>query len=141
MKRIRVGMVFLIVLAGTIGNAWAEEYMLVCNPAVRQSQLEPAVVKRIFLGKQTRWEDGSPIRFVLLKGKRGDAFLKQYIHKNEAQYRKFWKKKLFTGKGSMPPFLRKPSEVVQYVAMTKGALGFVPEGTRSDGVKILSVSN
>jgi transcription antitermination factor NusG len=39
----------------------------------------------------------------------------------------------------MPPFYSKDEEVVNFVANTKGAIGFVPSGSNTDSVKVLSV--
>jgi len=68
-----------------------------------------------------------------------EAFLKEYLGKNDAALQAFYRSLVFTGKGSMPKALASDADVVAYVAKTKGAVGYVSAGASTDGVKTLQV--
>jgi TonB family protein len=47
---------------------------------------------------------------------------------------------IFTGKGSMPKELNSDTEVVAYVARTRGAIEYVGGATDTEGVKVLAIA-
>jgi TonB family protein len=58
---------------------------------------------------------------------------------NYEEIRIYYQGLVFTGKGSMPKQLSSDAEVVDYVAHTKGAIGYVSPTSSTDGVKSLVV--
>jgi ABC-type phosphate transport system substrate-binding protein len=51
----------------------------------------------------------------------------------------YYRSLVFTGKASMPKTLAADTEVVAYVAKTKGAIGYVSASAATEGVKTLEV--
>ena len=51
----------------------------------------------------------------------------------------YYRSIVFTGKGVMPKSFERDSEVVKYVAKTKGAVGFVSSAADVTGVKVLEL--
>jgi ABC-type phosphate transport system substrate-binding protein len=68
-----------------------------------------------------------------------EAFIKQYLGKNDPALQAFYRSLVFTGKASMPKSFASDAEVVAYVAKTKGAVGYVSSGAASEGAKTLEV--
>jgi ABC-type phosphate transport system substrate-binding protein len=102
-----------------------DDIVLVGNKNVPDT-LRKEDVKQIFLGKKTRWQDNSKITFVIFNEKDTfTAFLKTYIRKTYPQYRNYWKKQVFTGKGRMPKSFKQPKELFAFLADTEGAVSFV----------------
>ncbi len=118
------------------------DVIIICHPAVSADTLSRTEVKKIFLGKKLVWDDGQEIRFVIMK--KSDAheiFVKTYTQKTPSQFRRYWKKLVFTGKGSAPKSFHTEAELIQYVAETASAIGYVASETRPENVKILKISD
>lgn len=126
----------VIVLAGVLLvqiNVWAQEGTLpkfqtspVVNVGVVGHQLDTKSLKNIYLGRQTTWPDKTPIIFVILQ--EGDVhtqFLKEYVSKTPSQFDNYWKKKVFSGQGTMPKAFKTEKELIDYVGKTKGAIGYI----------------
>jgi len=77
---------------------------------------------------------------VLLKqGAANDSFLELYVGKSDAAFRASWRSLLFSGQGAMPKSLDSEAAVVEYVAHTAGAIGYIGKTTPHEGVKTLAV--
>lgn len=112
---------------------------VVANPTIPESSLKASEVKDIFTGNKSTWGDNSKIVFVLLKEDGPlKEFLKAYVKKTPSQFKMYWKKKVFTGKGKMPKFFDSEAELLKYVAENKGAIGFIASGDTS-GVKEITI--
>nr|WP_320017154.1 substrate-binding domain-containing protein [uncultured Desulfobacter sp.] len=101
--------------------------------------IDQADVKKIFLGKTKSWPDGNPVEFVVLKS--GDVhknFLKSYVKKSASQFKTYWKKQVFTGKGKNPTSFGSENELLAYVTGKTGVIGYVSAETDTPGAKILS---
>ena len=113
------------------------EPVIIANLNVGLESLDPEEIKNIFLGKKTKWEDGNPITFVLLSDQAvHETFLKKYIDFTPRQFSRYWRGLLFAGKGSCPKTLSE-AEVLQFVAQTEGAIGYVLKS--NDRVKTITV--
>lgn len=134
---------FLLVLAMVVLfplSAFAEDILIICNKSVTINSVSKGDLERIYLGQKNLWEGGGKIEPVMLQNELAESFLTTYVGKNATTFGNYWKKMLFSGKGNGPKQFTKPKEVVDYVASTQGAIGFVPAGTNSDTVKIVPVS-
>lgn len=134
---------FLLVLAMVVItplSAFAEDITIICNKSVTINSVSKDDLERIYLGQKNLWDGGGKIEPVMLQSELADSFLTTYVGKNATTFGNYWKKMLFSGKGSGPKQFTKPKEVVDYVASTQGAIGFVPAGTNSDAVKIVPIS-
>jgi ABC-type phosphate transport system substrate-binding protein len=119
--------------------AGAADILVIANKGVSSGSISKDQLKRIYLGKLSRWDNGDKVNFCLVKSDLLEQFTQDYLGQSAMNYLKYWKKLVFTGKGSMPPFLEKDEDVIQFVAETKGAVGFVPSGANTDSVKVMSV--
>lgn len=132
-----------ITIAATLmipGLITAEDTVVIGNPSVAVSALKRQEVKYIFLGKKTKWDDGSKIIFVTRKdGDTHEMFLEDYIRKSPFQYSNYWRKQVFTGKGSSPQRLENDQAVIKFVGETSGAIGYVSAGTDLNNVKTIRV--
>jgi ABC-type phosphate transport system substrate-binding protein len=144
-KRIIIGGIWglLIVLAMFDVRAADEQLVLIGHKDVADS-LKKEDIKQIFLGRKTRWANDEKILFVVFAEKSTyTTFLKEYVGKTVFQYKNYWKKQVFTGKGRMPKTFKTSEEVIKYVSSTEGAISFamsqdVPD---DDSVKIIAIEN
>ncbi|MBU1054462.1 MAG: hypothetical protein KKC46_11625 [Proteobacteria bacterium] len=132
-----IGLVLLVPLAGAVS---AGDVQIIANKNVSISYISPDMLKDIFLGKKNTWDNGASIYFVTLdSGQPHDDFLKTYLQKSNAQFNNYWKKQVFTGQGSMPKTFSSDKAMIDFVAGTNGAIGYV-SGTADTGtVKIITV--
>jgi hypothetical protein len=132
---------YLILLLGLIGcwsAADAQDVVLVANKSVQISEISAADLRAIFLGTKTRFADGSHAVPVFLRGGPvHEVFVKNHIGESPDQFRVGWQKAVFTGQGAMPKTFDSEAALIEYVATTPGALGYVSRILPQDNVKTL----
>ena len=137
----KIKMIFFIVLLGIIpGVCMANDVVVITNKSVSTTTLTKNDLSKIYLGKKSSWNDGSSIKFVVLTGDTHAAFLKDYIGKTESQFSTFWKKQVFTGKGSPPKEFNSDQAMVEFVAQTTGAIGYVSSSADVSKVKTITIN-
>lgn len=134
----------IIVAAGlaTSLSAFAADVKIIANPSVKTDAVSSEELKSVFLEEKNSLSDGSRVEPVISKGGSAhDAFLKEYLGKTDTTLQNYYRTLVFTGKGSMPKAEASDSDIVAYVARTRGAIGYVGVATSTDGVKTLSVTS
>ena len=107
------------------------------------------VIKRselaaIFLGKKSTWGSGRKIIPTLQSEKNSVTrdFLRDVLRKSLSQYRAYWKRRLFSGGGTVPKAMQTSEEVIAFVASRHGAIGFVEESTEmNDKIVVVEISD
>ena len=133
----------LCVTIATLGLAAASpasaaDFKLVANPSVKASDISIDELKAVFLATKTSLE-GSEIEPVLAKtGAAHEAFLKD-LGKTDSALSTYYRSLVFTGKASMPKLCGSDAEVIEYVAKTKGAIGYVSAEAKAPGTKTLGL--
>jgi ABC-type phosphate transport system substrate-binding protein len=116
------------------------QVVVIANSSVAAANVSKAELRDIFTGTSSSLGGGAQITPVLLKeGAVHDEFLGLYIGKSDSAFRAGWRSILFSGQGVMPRTLDSDMAVVEYVARTAGAIGYIGRATPHDGVKILAV--
>lgn len=114
----------------------------ITHPALAGTTLSASEVGEILHGRRTTWSNGT--RIVLITLDEGASpvtalVLKEYARKSPAQFLAYWKRQVFTGKGALPRQARDEAELLQLVAATPGALGFIAAEKISDAVALVTV--
>jgi hypothetical protein len=132
----------LILLLGSLGSwsaARAQDVVLVVNKSVQISEISNADLRAIFMGTRTRFADGSHAVPVTLKGGPAhEVFLKNHVGEGPEEFRSQWRKVVFTGQGAMPKAFDSESALIEYVADTPGAVGYVSRISSQNRVKLLA---
>jgi ABC-type phosphate transport system substrate-binding protein len=131
----------LLVLAGfgfcLNGHA---QVVVIANSSVAAASVSKNELRDIFTGASSSLKGGAQVTPVLLKqGAVNDDFLDLYVGKSDSAFRASWRSVLFSGQGVMPKTLESDMAVVEYVAHTVGAIGYIGKTTPHEGVKILAV--
>lgn len=137
MKNRSIILVMVFAIIPTL--CFADNVTIIANPSVSESALSSQKISKIYLGKKTTWDNGTKISFALLKGDTHNHFLKSYIHKTDSQYKIFWKKQIFTGKGAPPQVFDSNKAMINFVAKTPGAIGYVSGDVKAANVKTITV--
>lgn len=136
----RTCIVGLIVLVSGAA-ARAQDVLIVTYKGASVSQVRESELRDIFTGVQSRFADGTRAIPVVLKGgPTHEVFLHKHIGETLNDFRGRWQKAVFTGQGSMPKEFASEAELLNYVSVTPGAIGYVSRVSGRDGVKVLTVS-
>lgn len=131
----------LLTLVAYKSAASAQDVVLVANKSVRISEIKDADLRAIFMGSKTRFSDGSRAVPVILKGGPAhEVFLQNHIGESPADFQAQWRKVVFTGQGAMPRAFDSEAALIEYVAATLGAIGYVSRISPHDTVKRLATS-
>ena len=130
-------LLFLILMPAVVTAA---EFTVIANKTVPSDRLTKDEIKAIYLGKKTKWSDGSTIRYFLIKSPKSQRpFLDAYVEKTPEQYESYWLQNVFTGKGEMPDLLDNSKQMTEAVARASGSIGFTLEFTPNENIKIVNV--
>lgn len=130
--------VLLILFASSLAHG--ADVVVIAHPSVKADQISAAELRSLFLLEQKTLSDGSHMEPVLARSGAAHAlFLKRYMGKSDDDLRNYYRTLVFTGTGWMPKSLASDAEIIEYVARTRGAIGYVDNGATLTGVKVLAV--
>jgi ABC-type phosphate transport system substrate-binding protein len=112
---------------------------VIANPSVNQTDISRADLRDIFTGASSSLKGAGVTPILLKPGPVHEEMLELYVGKSDSAFRASWRSLLFSGQGVMPRSLDSEAAVVDYVAHTPGAIGYIAKTTLHDGVKILTV--
>jgi ABC-type phosphate transport system substrate-binding protein len=113
---------------------------VVVHPDVPDEQVSRQHLKRIYLGKASRWEGGLSIHPVVFQGDPAHAwFVEEYLDRSPESFSVYWKRMVFTGKGRPPLAFDDPAALGDYVRSTPGAIGFLPAGADTTGLRVVAL--
>ena len=115
--------------------SWAD-ILVIVHPA-NTNEVDAKFVKALYLGKETRFADGSVAKPVMLSGesKVSKIFLDKVVDQKPTQFKRLWSKLLFTGKGTPPEELATSEEVLQLVMSQPSAVGFIDSSAYTNDVR------
>lgn len=122
-------------------TASAQDVVIVANKNVTLSEISAGQLRDIFTGVRSRLNDGTRVTPVLLKGGPAhEVFLRNHVGENPEEYRNRWRKAVFTGQGAMPKEFSSEAALLDYVANTPGAIGYVSRVNLAEGIRVLNIS-
>ena len=126
-------------LALCAGPAVSADVVVVVSAKSQVTVLTKAQVAEVFLGKATRYPDGSPaVPIDLAEGSAArDEFYAKYTGKSPAQLKAHWSKIIFTGRGQPPAEAANPADLKKRVAENPSAIGYLEPDRVDVTVKIL----
>lgn len=99
-------------------------------------------LKRIFSLRQLSWENQERIQIFLPENPTSEYtdFVKQSIGLFPYQLRRHWDRATFSGKSTAPLLFSSDRELVQAIAATPGAIGFVPDNVDVSELKRVEIT-
>jgi ABC-type phosphate transport system substrate-binding protein len=143
--RLRTFVCLLIVVSicpgfGLQAAAANNDLVIIANPGINDNSIEKRDLQRIYLGKQTQWQDNTSIVPVMLKsGPLRDEFIEGYVDRSVQRFVTYWRQMVFTGKGVPPKSFASESDLVDFVARTPGSVGYVSSAANLSSVKKLEL--
>lgn len=138
-KHIKIGAFSALLLAAGLRAAAAGPTVVIVGEGAAVESLSPDALKAIYTGKTTYWPNGQSVVIALLAEKTDDA-VKDISGMDPSQFRTFWQRMVFSGRGQQPKKVADAPALLALVASTKGAIAVVPAGAVPKGVKILAVN-
>jgi ABC-type phosphate transport system substrate-binding protein len=133
-----LGLLVAALLSGMCQAAAIKGTIVIAHQDVPVNSLSSSAVKDVFTAKTTYWDGGQRIIIALIDSATDDA-LKEISGMSASQFRIFWQRLTFSGRGQQPKKAASAAALVWLVASTKGAIALVPAGTHLDGVKPLHI--
>ena len=114
--------------------------LIIANLSIKGSDFSSNDLRDVFTGVSSTLKGASSIGPVLLKqGAAHEEFLTRYIGMSDSAFRATWRSLVFSGQGTMHRTVDSEAAVVDYVAHTPGAVGYISRNTPHEGVKTLAV--
>lgn len=124
----------------TLSQAQGADFLVIAHPDIRVETVPRAKIADIYQGKQRKWEGGETIHVAMLKsGPAHETFARDIVGLTPSKLKNIWMTIIFTGKGMPPKVFRFPADLVEYVADTRGAIGYIPRDAPHEAVNVLSV--
>lgn len=140
--------VFLVV--ATLGAAVApaangtQEYQVVVHPSVRGTWISRANLQALFTGQTDRWGDkttAKPVDQSVNTAVRR-AFTASVLGHSIGEIQRYWQDRIAADRVFPPPVKASDGEVLRFVTVTAGAVGYVgPDTAIPEGVKVISVTD
>jgi len=128
-----------LLLLATPQHAHAQ-VVVIANNSVSANEISRYDLRDLFTGAASSVKGGTNVSPVLLKGgPTHEEFLNLYVGKSDAAFRAGWRSLLFSGQSTMPRTFDSDAEIVEYVARTHGAVGYISRSSSHTGVKTLVV--
>lgn len=132
-------MLSLLLLGAGSVPAWAID--VVVHSTVKTEALKVRELRAIFAMKRQRWPDSKPITVFVLSGDSPlhRQFCKEVLQLFPHQLRSGWDKMVYSGRGSGPMVVNSEEEMVEVLAKTPGAIGYVTDATGFEQIKALEI--
>lgn len=119
--------------------AWSSELAVIVNPANPMKEISQTQLVAIYMGKMTSFEGNGAIRPVdyMDSSDLKKDFYERFLDKDIEKIKRYWVKIIFSGRGSPPKALDKPSDVLGFVAENDGGIGYIPKEMVDGRVKEL----
>lgn len=140
MKSRLIILILLLALYCFCGAATGEDVAVIANKDVPESNLGSLRLLDFYTGDIKAWSNGEPVVVFDLKekGQVRDSFY-GWLGKSPTRMKSIWMKKLLSGEGDPPEALDTEEQIIERVASTPGAIGFVRVSLASDKVTTVNI--
>jgi ABC-type phosphate transport system substrate-binding protein len=135
---LKIALLIVLSVAGTFSSLALDNALVIANPSVSADSLSAKELKDIYTARTKYWDDGQAIIIVVMSDKT-DAALQQASGMDGSQFKTFWERLAFSGRGSEPEKVNDTAALVAFVASTRGAIALVPAGARLTSVKVMEI--
>lgn len=132
---------FCLILCGLLLAQAAWSVDVVAHHSASVNTLSLAAARSIFGLRQNKWPDGSLVKvFVLADNHPAHvALCKERLNLYPYQLRQSWDRLVYAGMAQAPMQVASEQELIQKVAITPGAIGYVRKVKPNDSIKIISI--
>jgi ABC-type phosphate transport system substrate-binding protein len=135
---LKAALLSALVMAGSFRALALDGAVVIANSSVAADSLSAGALKDIYNGKTKYWEGGQAVIIAVLPDKT-DAALQEASGMEASQFKTFWQRLAFSGRGQEPKHADDAAALVALVASTKGAIAIVPADAALTGVKKIEI--
>ncbi len=124
-----------LVACGLAGAA-GDEIVVIGHPSLPKT--DRVTLQRLYTGRIVSINQQAVVPINLPAGTAArEEFLQSVMEQNEEQYTGYWLVRRYVGKGASPMELGSVDEVLKYIAVTPGAVGYVPASKVPPGSNVI----
>lgn len=114
---------------------------VIAHPSVQVETLSQAQLRSIYLMRQVVWPDGIAIRVFTLAPRAAvnQQFCRDQLQLFPYQLERVWQKLTYSGTGTPPTELQDEQAMLQAIATTPGAIGYIGTQDEIQDVKVISI--
>ncbi len=115
---------------------------VIANKSVPESSVSKTELLDLYSGDIKWWDNGDPVIIFDLKNNddiKSDFY--SFIGKTPSRMKTIWMKKMLSGEGDPPDALQSEKEMLDNVANTEGAIGFITLNKIDNSVKTIAIIN
>ncbi|HSH56667.1 MAG TPA: hypothetical protein VK965_01795 [Halomonas sp.] len=131
----------LVALAGGRTTASEHAVLLVAHANVTTQHLTRDTTRAIFAMRQRTWPDGQAVQVFVLGNNHPvhERFVKERLTVYPHQLQLAWDRMVFSGTGQAPNRVQGQREMLERIAVTPGALGYLEREYLDDRVQVISM--
>lgn len=128
----------MVILVSFSASSFAEVSVVV-NSA-NGDEINAKTIKRIYLGKLKSFPGGARVNVLTLpdSAESTEAFRDKALRKSNSQFKSYWSKLAFTGKGTPPKEIANDAAMIEAVKSDPNAIGFVDSASVTGDVKVVA---
>ncbi|MBU2893780.1 phosphate ABC transporter substrate-binding protein [Colwellia sp. D2M02] len=128
----------LVITALMISHNALSEVVVIVNKS-NSGDVDATLVKKIYLGKAKAFSNGEKVTVYTLPTNQDDTeyFREKALSKSNSQFKSYWSKLVFTGKGTPATEVDSAADIIAAVKKDPSAIGFVNSNDVNDEVKVV----
>ncbi len=141
LSRRPAGAPLLLLFVLLLSSATASAVDIIAHRGVSLNAMSLASARAIFGMRQVKWPDGTSIKVFVLpdESPTHGAACKERLNLFPYQLRQSWDRLVYSGMAQAPSEVSSEEELMNKVAATPGAIGYVRKVRSNDPVKIINI--
>ncbi|MFD2166560.1 phosphate ABC transporter substrate-binding protein [Thalassotalea euphylliae] len=130
----------IIVLLFLVTHAVSAAEISVIVNSTNSDAIDAKLIKRIYLGKTKSFANGTKANVLSLSDSISatEEFRQKALSKSTSQFKSYWSKLAFTGKGTPPKEIASEAAMIDAVKNDASAIGFVTSANVTGDVKVIA---
>ena len=122
-----------------ISSVSLAEVSVIVNTANTET-FDAKTIKRIYLGKIKAFTNGDKVNVLTLADDTPETeqFRESALNKSNSQFKSYWSKLAFTGKGTPPTEVGNSAEMINAIKSDPASIGFVDSSAVTGDVKVVA---
>jgi hypothetical protein len=134
MLKIQFKLVVLLLLM--VSDAFAGDVVVIGHPSL--SKMDAKTIQKIFMGRLIEVEGVYVTAINLKPCSLREHFLQDFLQQDDDKYTAYWMVRRYIGKGLPPRELVSPADVMAFVQITPGAIGYIDEKDLKPGLNVIA---
>jgi ABC-type phosphate transport system substrate-binding protein len=128
----------LVITLASMSTLCFADVAVIVNTA-NNDTIDTKLIKKIYLGKAKSFPNGNKVKVFSLTTSQADTeyFRQKALKKSNSQFKSYWSKLAFTGKGTPATELDSAEDIITAVKKNPNAIGFINSADVNVDVKVV----